>query len=107
MQILHVPVLEFLGQVFELLGQRPPLRIEANKNMPVPGVDLHGVQWIVFTWQILHVWCANQLAIQCIGPSVVRALDAAGKSAFLRGADARAAMPAYVVKRPQRSVMIA
>ena len=80
---------------------------------------LDGWRWVlsVNLWGVVHglhsflpimrrqgeklVAGGEQLAVQTVGPSVVRALDSAAKAALRRAADPRPAMAAHVEKRAQ------
>ena len=70
--------------------------------MSVPQVGGDAVQRIVFLAEVrdfVHVRRAEQPPVEVVGPRVVRALDAAGKTPCGSEAELGSAVPAHVVER--------
>ena len=76
--------------------------------MSVPDVNKNPIQGIVFTAEaVVGVGSADEAAVECVGPTVIAALDASREMSSSVGADAGTAMPANVEKGPQRVTRVA
>src|ERR1035437_7190998 len=69
---------------------------------------MNAIEGIVFAAEaVLHMGSAEAPPVESVGPTVIAALDASVEMSFGAGADAGAAMPAHVEKRPQRAIFVA
>ena len=103
-QLSHLPLREFLRQIFQLTGQRRRLCAEVDKDVAVPDLGLNAIERIIFAAEaILRVGSADEAPVESVGPTVIAALDPSREVSFGAGADAGTAMPAHVEKRPHRA----
>jgi len=69
---------------------------------------MNAIQRIIFAAEaVVGVRSPDEAAVESVGPSVIAALNPAGKMSFWAGANAGAAMSADVEKRPQRVTPVA
>src|ERR1700682_910079 len=108
-QIAHTPWREFLWQFRELLFQRLRVPAQMQEDVAIPDAGAYRVQRIVLASEawLVHVRRAEEPAIEIVGPAMIGALDASREIPLARRADARAAVPADVVERPQDDRAIA
>ena len=86
------------------------LGIEIYKQESFPLGERDGVEWIrllVEPFHLVHVRRADQAAVECVRPGVIRALDRFGQPARGRFAQPRAAMAADVVVGAPLSRLVA
>src|SRR5437016_2489113 len=77
--------------------------------MAVPQIGVDAIERVVFAAeiQLLHVWRAEQVTVEGVGPAVIGALDAALEVALGRGANAGAAMATDIKKSVHGAACIA
>src|SRR5258708_39473318 len=69
---------------------------------------MNGIEGIIFPAQIVvRVRRAHEAPVEPVGPTMIAALDSSGEMSFGAGADARAAVPADIEKRPHRVTRVA
>jgi len=74
----------------------------------VPDVGMNAIERIIFAAEaVARMGSSDEAAIESVSPTVIATLDPAGEMSFGAGADASAAMPAHVEKRPQRATRVA
>jgi len=76
-------MLELLGQIFQLIGKRVGVSAEIDEDVAVPNIGMNAIQGIIFGAEaVLGVGSCDQGAVEAIGPTVVAALNPAGKMSF-------------------------
>jgi len=83
-----------------MLEKRLRVLREVEKDMGVPFRDVDGVERVIFAVKFggIHVRCAEQFAVEGVGPAVIGALNARCKFALRFAAHTRAAVAADVVE---------
>ena len=92
----------------DVVLERAGLSPEIDKQRALPLGNGHAVKPVLGAVNLVgtHVRRANQLAIESVGPGVVRTLDCALQRAGTGIAQQRAAMAADVVKGTQFAIMV-
>src|SRR5438309_7904721 len=107
-QSAQIPLPKFPSKRREPVRQWHRFLGQVHKNETLPNPDSHREERVVFPSEaphLVHVWRADQAAVEAIGPGMIGTLDC-GRMSSLLFAEARSAMPADIVKSADLLVSI-